>query len=63
METKLRDIRTRKGLSQEELAEKSGVARSIISALENGKASCVTTKTMQAIASALECKVSEIFLL
>ncbi len=63
METKLREIRTGKGMSQEELAEKSGVARSIISALENGKAACITTKTMQAIAGALGCRVSEIFFL
>lgn len=61
METNLREIRVKMGLSQEELAEKARVSRTIISGLENGRITCITTNTMRAIADALQCKVSEIF--
>lgn len=61
METRLKEVRTEKGFSQEELAEKSGISRTIISGLENGKVECVTTNTMRAIAQALGCRVSDIF--
>lgn len=36
MRNRLREIRLRKGLTQRELTEKSGVAKSTISELENG---------------------------
>lgn len=63
MKNLIKEIRAEKGISQEELAKKSGVSRSIISALENKRVSCITTKTMEAIAKALGCKTSDIFLL
>lgn len=51
------------GMSQDQLAEKSGVARTIISQLETGQRTVTTTETMLKIARALECSVADIFLL
>ena len=44
-----------------ELAEKSGVSRTIISGLESGAITTTTTGTLLRIAKALNKKVSEIF--
>lgn len=49
-------------MSQEELAKKSSVSRTIISGLENGTISVTTTDTLSKIAMALGKKVSDIFL-
>lgn len=57
----IREIRKRKKLSQEELAEKSGVSRTIISGLESGRQEVTTTATLKKIADALEYSVKEIF--
>ena len=59
---KIKDIRESLGLTQEQLAEKSGVSRTIISGLENGTARATTTKTLLKIASALDTTVDQIFL-
>jgi len=59
---KIKDIRESLGLTQEELAEKSGVSRGTISALENGTARATTTKTLLKIASALDTTVDQFFL-
>ena len=61
MNIKIKEIRERKNISQEKLAEVSGVSRSIISALENGKTVVTTNRTMQKIANALGENVSTIF--
>ena len=45
-----------------ELAEKSGVSRTVISQLENGKRDIVTSDTMKNIAEALGEPIGEIFL-
>ena len=50
------------GMSQEELAERSQVSRTIISGLENGNIKVTTTETLLKISSALKCKVRDIFL-
>lgn len=50
-------------LSQEELAKKSGVSRTIISELETQKKMVTTNTTIEKIAKALNCKVSDIFFL
>lgn len=62
MEYKIREIREALKMSQEELAEKSGVSRTIISGLETGSIKVTTTRTLIKIATALDRKVSEIFL-
>ena len=59
---KIKDIRESLGLTQEQLAEKSGVSRTIISGLENGTTRATTTKTLLKIASALDTTVDQIFL-
>ena len=61
VENKIRFYRQKLGMSQEELAEKSGVSRVTISYLETGKQPVVTNETMMKIANALEKSVKTIF--
>lgn len=61
MEYKVKEIREELGLSQENLAKKSGVSRTIISGLESGTIKETSTKTLSKIADALNKKVSDIF--
>ena len=61
MRNKLKEIREDKGISQEELAEKSKVSRTTISELETGKKEVTTNITLEKIANALGLKVSDIF--
>lgn len=58
---KLRELREKAGLTQEELAEKSGVSRTIISFIETGKERQMTSGTMKRIAEALDLTVPEVF--
>lgn len=62
MTYKIRECRIKLKMSQEELAEKAKVSRAIISGLESGKVKVTTTETLCKIATALETKVSDIFL-
>lgn len=57
----LKEVREEKGMTQEELAEKSGVSRGTISAIENGTSRATTTKTLVALARALGTTVESIF--
>lgn len=61
MKNRLKENREEKGMSQEELAEKSTVSRTIISGLENQKIDVVTNITLEKLANALDKKVSEVF--
>jgi len=61
MKNRLRAIREEKGISQEELSEKSGVSRTTISELETEKKEVTTNITLEKIAKALGEKVSNIF--
>lgn len=61
MKNKLKEYREKLGLSQEELAEKSGVSRTTISDLENNKKEVTTNITLEKLAEALGKKVSTIF--
>lgn len=56
----LRMIRESKGLNQEELAEKAGIARARISEIENGKGNA-TLGTLEKVMDALEIAPMEIF--
>lgn len=58
---KVKECREALGISQEELAEKSDVSRTIISGLETGSIKITTTGTLIKIAKALGKKVSDIF--
>ncbi len=55
------EMRKEKKMSQEELAEKSGVSRTIIVALESGNEVTTTTTTLLKIANALDTTVDQIF--
>lgn len=61
MKNRLREIREEKGISQEELSERSGVSRTTISELETEKREVTTNITLNKIATALGEKVSNIF--
>lgn len=61
MGSKLKEFRKVKRISQEELANLSGVSRQTISAIENDGAGTATTKTLMKIAAALETTVGELF--
>lgn len=62
MEYKIKQFREEKRMTQQELANKSGVSRAVICGLESGSLKVTTTATLIKIASALEKKVSDIFL-
>lgn len=61
VEYKVKEIREKKGLTQEDLATKSGVSRTIISGLESGTIKETSTRTLKKIAKALDINVSDIF--
>lgn len=53
MTYKVKEVREAKGLTQMELAEKSGVSRGTICALEGGQKMSVNTNTLIRLADAL----------
>ncbi|QYH38461.1 helix-turn-helix transcriptional regulator [Algoriphagus sp. NBT04N3] len=58
---RIRLVRKEKGLSQEELAEKSGLNRPYISAIEQGKRN-VSLEVMEKLAVALETEINLLLL-
>lgn len=58
---KIKEMREKRQMTQNELSEKSGVSRTTISNLENGVVSVTTTKTLGKLAAALDVKVEELF--
>ena len=58
---RIKERREELKMTQEELSEKSGVNRTTISAIENGKAEQVMTGTLIALAKALGTTVDKIF--
>ncbi len=58
---KLKEIREEKRMTQEELAQKSGVSRVTIVAIENDKIQDVKLSTLKKLASALDTSVGSIF--
>lgn len=58
---KIREIREARGMSQEALAEKAGISRTVIWNLETNPEAVTTTKTLKSIADALETTVDKIF--
>ena len=57
----IKEEREKQGMSQEELAERANVSRTIISGLETGKITVTTTGTLQKIAQALNKSIGDIF--
>ena len=62
MAYKVREKRMALGMTQTELAERSKVSRQTINAIENDSLPVCRTDTLNKIAHALSCKVSDIFL-
>lgn len=62
MPFKVKEARKEKGFTQKELAKRANVSRATIVGLENGSVLVTTTETLTKIASALDKKVSDIFL-
>ena len=58
---RVRELRTNRGLSQEELAFKSGVHRTYLGGIERGERN-PSLKNISAIAEALSVDISELFL-
>lgn len=58
--SRLRFFRSRQGLTQAELARRSGISRSGIAAIENG-ALIPSVKAALALAGVLDCTVEELF--
>ncbi len=58
---KIKKLRDEKHMTQEELAAKSGVSRTIISLLENHSTHSTSTKTLVKLAAALGVTVDQIF--
>ena len=56
----IKEMRERLGLSQTELAQRSGITRATLWALESGAADCTTTKTLSRIADVLGCTMDEL---
>ncbi len=61
MGNKLKEAREAAGLSQEQLSEKSGISRTTISSIENNAVRATSTKTLLALANALDTTVNNIF--
>ena len=58
---RIKECREEQGMSQEELASKANVSRTIISGLETCAITVTTTGTLLKIAEALNKKISDIF--
>lgn len=62
MEYRIREYRMEQGMTQEVLAKKSGVSRTIISGLESGRVTVTSSGTLIKIAEALGKDICDIFL-
>ena len=58
---RIKQLREERNMTQTELAQKSGVCRATIWALESGVSKVTTTKTLGKIAEALDVKFDNLF--
>ena len=63
MKNRVKEFREKLGMTQEELAEKSGVSRTTISGFENELIEITTNTTMDKISEALGKKTKTVFFL
>lgn len=63
IKNRLKELRESSGMSQEELAKKSGISRATLSKIENNEEVNVNTRTIAKLADVFNVKPSEIFLL
>ena len=61
MQFRIKELRKANRMSQEELSEKSGVSRTIVSFLENGNETDTKVGTLLKIAEALEVPLTALF--
>ena len=61
MKIDIKNAREKRGISQRELASRTGVARSIIRMLENGEKDYISTKKLEKIAEVLGVSVYDIW--
>ncbi len=59
MKYNIKQIRESKGISQETLSERAKISRATISKIESNQEVEVKMSTLEALASALECKISD----
>lgn len=57
----IRELRVRKGMTQNDLADKAGITRTTLWRLESGKGKVAMTKTLEKIANVLEVDITELF--
>ncbi len=57
---KIKERRMELEMSQEQLAQKSGVSRMTISMLENGKQQDIKVSTLKRLAETLQCTIAEL---
>lgn len=62
MANRLKEIRKARGMTQAELAEKTGISRNTIINIERENLKYTQTETMKLLADALEVKIADIFL-
>lgn len=62
MALNLRAVREARGITQADLSRRSGISRQTIISLENDDTYNVTSKTLVALADALEVTVQDLFL-
>ena len=58
---RVKELREQANMTETELAQASGISRATIVALESGQEIVVKSSTLQSVASALKCKVSDLF--
>lgn len=58
---RLRELRKKEGLTQQELANRSNVSRALIAGLESGAITETSTATLKKLAEAFNIKVYQIF--
>ena len=63
IKNRLKELRESSGMSQEELARKSGISRTTLSKIENNEEVNVNTRTIAKLADVFNVKPSEIFLI
>lgn len=59
MKYKLKEIRLQNGMTQEDVATKSGISRATISKIESGEEVVVQVSTLEALSKVLSCSVSD----
>lgn len=60
MESKLKEIRTRRGMTQAELSARSGVPQPVICEIETGKTADPASSTLYKLARSLRCAMEDL---